>query len=308
MAAARPGRMRPAPGEEPLSRVLGRLSRIPDRFRVFGESAADAQRRHGVDADLLDALTDLGLPFAPTVNGPRYDALDLANTSLALALPSPRLMAMRGWSAAIRTAASKAPTTYVVAVEPNCPHQDHDGPCTVETAPQLCEQSTFSRSPDGAITLTRHVRGRTAHEYPEVSGLTDLVRPIHFHLLPDGLSADVGFLRETGLADCSLAARYLVQEAAALGLTARRSFGLFVAAPYSIPHSWLDLYLGGAWVPFDPHLLNVLTGWGLLSADEWPSHRSIGDAAWHLAEDEFQIARHTGKAASVSFPTRSAGK
>jgi hypothetical protein len=102
-------------------------------------------------------------------------------------------------------------------------------------------------------------------------------------------------------------ARYLVQEAVALGLTARFSFGLFIAAPYSVPHSWFDLYLDGTWVSFDPHLLNALTDRSLLPAGQWPPHRSIGDAAWRLGDDEFQIAMHNGQIDSVSFPTRAGG-
>lgn len=258
---ARQARLTGPPGEEPLRRVLGRLSLVPDRFRIFREDAGDAQRMHGIGARLLDTLTGLGLPHAPAGDGPRYDTLDLANVSLALALPSPRFMAMRGWSAAIRTAASSAPGRYVVTVEPNCRRQAHDGPCTVETAPELRAQPEFRRSREGAITLTRYVHGRTACVYPEVSGLIGLAGPLHFHLLPDELSSDVGFLRETGLADCGIAARYLAQEAAAMGLTARRSFGLFVAVPYSVPHFWIDLSLDGSWVPFDPLLLTALTGW-----------------------------------------------
>lgn len=211
---------------------------------------------------------------------------------------------MRGWSAAIRAAASSTPATYVVTVEPNCPPQAHSGPCVIESAPQLAEQPSFSRLPEGEIVLTRHVRRRPARVYTEACELSGLAGPIRFHLLPDELSADIGFLRETGLADCGLASRYLVQEAAALGLTARRSFGLFVAAPYSTPHHWFDLHLDGDWVPFDPHLLNALTGWGLLQAGEWPSHRSIGDAVWHLGDEEFQIARHSGMSASISYRTQ----
>ncbi|MFC9431545.1 transglutaminase domain-containing protein [Streptomyces sp. NPDC056987] len=295
------------PGEESLCRVVGRLRRIPDGFREFTQTGSDAGRRHGIHAELLDALVVSGLPYRATGAGPRFDGLDLANVSLGLALPSPRFMAMRGWSAAIRSAAHAAAVTYVVTVEPSCPKDSHPGLCSAEPAPHLRQLPGYRASSRGAFTLTRRVHGQTAHVRSDVTRLTDLVQPLHFHLLPDGLRADLGFLRETRLADCGLAARHLVAEAAALGLRARRSFGLFISAPYSIPHAWFDLYLNDAWVPFDPHLLNVLTGWDLLRPGEWPPHRSIGDAAWRLGEDEFMIATHIEGVAALSFPTRADG-
>jgi hypothetical protein len=297
-------RTRPEPSEELLTRVLRRVQLVPDRFKVFNEGDVEAKRKHGIDAGLLATLTELGLPAVSTGTGLRYDSLDLANVSLALALPSPRFMAMRGWSAAIRSASNAKPTTYVLSVEPHCPTA-HEGPCVIEAAPHIREQPEYSRSPEGAITLTRHVPAQLTREFPEAAALTSLIQHVHFHLLPDELRADVAFLRETHLADCGLAARYLVREATALGLTARLSFGLFIALPYSVPHAWFDLFLDDQWVPFDPHLLNVMTGWGLLPAEQWPPHRSIGGAAWRLSKEGFQIARHVGRKGSMSFPTQS---
>lgn len=306
---------RPGPGSHNLRQVLAtddvllrdvveRLTRIPDSFRDFSVTPTGARKVHGIAADLLIRLTDLGLPVGSTVSAPLYDEIDLANITVALILPSPRMMAMRGWSQAIKTAANTIPTKYFLTIKCNCARDTHEGQCTVETAPQLRTLPSFSVSEGGEITLSRQVSGEMAAVYPEAAELTGLLRSIHFQLLPSSLSRDLGFLRETGLADCRLAAKYLVKQAKNFGLAARSSAGLLVAVPYSTPHFWLDLKLGGSWAPFDPHLLNLLTSKGLLPPRDWPPFRSIGDAVWRMGEEDFQIARPVGGTASVSFLTQ----
>ncbi|MFJ3789438.1 hypothetical protein [Kitasatospora sp. NPDC090091] len=298
---------RPAADERTLRELVGRIGRVPDRYREFGQTAAEATWQHGIDEALLGTLTELGLPCRPGADGPRYDQLDLANVSLSLALPSARFMAMRGWAAAIRSAArASGATSYTVDVLPACPPGPREHDCNPAAAPLLREQPGFDGPAGGPFTLTRLVPARPAAVHPELAALTELVAAVHFHYLPAGLRQDVGFLREAALADCGLAATFLAEEALGLGLTARRSFGLFLSAPYSIAHSWLDVRVDDRWVSFDPHLVNLLTGWNLLPAEEWPSYRSIGEGAWRLADHEFVMAMHDGAETPVSFPTRAA--
>ncbi|MGW2541427.1 hypothetical protein ACWC5I_11265, partial [Kitasatospora sp. NPDC001574] len=104
-------RPRPVPDGATLRAVVDRIVRVPDRFRSFTSTAADAARHFGIDEGLLTALTDEGLPCGGAggagragvpggsggAGGVRYDQLDLANASLSLTLPSARFMAMRGW-------------------------------------------------------------------------------------------------------------------------------------------------------------------------------------------------------------------
>lgn len=286
---------------EALDVIVDRLRRVPDNYRRFELIGADARWQHGINAETLDELTSIGLPVGSTG---LYDQLDLANVSLALRLPSPRAMAMRSWSAAFRASADTSATTYEVQLIPICPKGSHEGPCSLEASLLLREQPEHSsENPDGTVTLTRHVRGAAGRTYPELDEVTGLVRDIHFHLLPDGLRHDVGFLREARLADCDAAARYLVDEATARGLQARGAFGLVLAAPYSIAHTWFEVHVDDDWVPFDPHLLNLLTQWGLLRTDDWPLHRSVGAAAWRLADREFVLATHRREVIPLSLPT-----
>ncbi|MFJ2095258.1 transglutaminase domain-containing protein [Streptomyces sp. NPDC087901] len=299
--------------EAALRAIVERIRRVPDVYRVFRQDTRDAGWHHGIEPPLLEALMEAGLPFRRTGGTVRYDQLDLANASLALRMPSPRYLSMRGWSAAIRATANTPSTlTYEVEVKPSGRNGDPAAglgaaPTTdsrLEPAAPLLARPECGRSADGSVTLTRTVHGRSTRVFPEAEAITNLVAPIHFHLIPPELRADLAFLAESRLADCALASTFLVREAGALGLRARRSFGLFLAAPYSIPHAWMELHIDGRWVSFDPHLLNLLCGWGLLPADAWPANRSIGEAAWRLAADEFVLATSGGVPTQLSFPTR----
>ncbi|MCV2458431.1 transglutaminase domain-containing protein [Streptomyces sp. ICN988] len=289
--------------EAPLNDLVEKLGRVPDRYRHFTVTADEARWRHGVDADLLGALTDLGMRCDHVGGAARYDDLDLANASLSLRLPSPRSIVMRGWAAAIRTRAAARPTTYTVSVGALCQHGPADASCSIEASVHLRDHPGIIATGEGPLTLTHHVPAAKPQVYPQLAPFTELIREVRFHLLPDGLRDDVGFLRETGLADCALASAYLVAEAHSRELVARLSYGLFLSAPYSIVHTWVDLHMDGQWVPFDPHLLNFLVGWGLIDADEWPPYRSIPGAACRLGEREFVLATHNGEVLPLSFPT-----
>jgi len=297
---------KPLPDTAELDDIVGRIRRVPDRYRDFRRAGAAATLPYGISAELLDALTALGLPHRSVAGATSYDNLDLTNISLSLALPSPRLMAMRGWAAALRSTGRATPAAlYTVQVVPTCPQGPHESPCMPEASPVLrCLPGFVPPVGGGTIALTRQIQGHAAEVFPELAEVTDLVRAVHFHHLPSELREDVGFLREARLADCGLAATYLAEEATKRGLRARRSFGLFLAAPYSFVHSWLEVELDGRWNPFDPHLLNLLTAWRLLPAEEWPSYRTLGQRVWRLGKHEVTMATHDGTETPLSFPTR----
>lgn len=75
------------PGRPCARRAVGEPDREsaeanPDRYRVFTQTGFDARRKHGIDAELLDALPASGLPHVAGGQGPRYDEPDLANGAL----------------------------------------------------------------------------------------------------------------------------------------------------------------------------------------------------------------------------------
>lgn len=289
-----------------LAEILARVRLVPDRYREFRRDRAEAARLHRVDAALLGTLHELGLPHARDAHGePRYDELDLANISLALRLPSARLLAMRGWRNALESAAAGVPTVYHVDIQPRCPCPPHDGACDFELAPELpAAVPPGEGHPVGAgFIVTRPVLGGTAELSGAARAVTEAVAPLRFHFIPLELSTDLGFVRDTGLADCILANRVLVRAAREAGVPARLSYGIFLSAPYSINHCWAEFPVDGRWVAFDPHLLTTLGRLGLLDPARWPPYRSIGDAAWRIHGDDAALIRHGDRRAVLSLPT-----
>lgn len=104
--------------------------------------------------------------------------------------------------------------------------------------------------------------------------LFDAAGELTFHFLPEELSEDLGFLRETGLANCYSAGRHLAALGTEAGLARRPAFGLFVSPPFSNRHAWIEIAVDGRRLPTDPFFVRTLTEWGLLDPQAWPPHRA----------------------------------
>ncbi|MDH6145154.1 MULTISPECIES: transglutaminase domain-containing protein [Kitasatospora] len=297
----RAARLLPA---DPLAEVVGRVRQVPDRYREFRQDGHRAAGEHGISPALLGELGDVGLPSSSRDGVRYYDKIDLANVSLALRLPNARTLAMRGWANSLRAASTASAGSFEVEVRAHCPEPGHPGECAYVRSEALRSLAGYT---PGATATTGRLHHRVAR--PSTDGrlpeaLAGLVRPLSFHLLPEPLRADLGFLAETNLADCDLAALYLAREAGRLGLAARYSYGFFLAAPYSIVHAWTEVLDGGEWHAFDPHLLNLLGDWSLLDPQEWPPHRSIRSCMARVSDHHVWLTTHHGACAPMSLATR----
>lgn len=297
------------PEFEQIASITERLRCIPDRYREFVQDEDWAAREHGISRLLLTELCDVGLPFKDKNDSRYFDRLDLANVALTLHLANARSMAMRGWANSLRATAKTPSTTFEVEIQANCPVPGHQGDCAYDLSGAL--RSLDGYVPGDAVTsglLRRHVARPGPHQAAWAGELAGLVKSLHYYLLPEELRADLGFLAQTGLADCRLAAVFLTREAKKIGLEARYSFGLFLAVPYSIRHSWTEICDGETWTAFDPHLINLLIDWSLLDPAQWPSHRSIGGCTVRAAGHDVYLITHHGACALMSLSTKRLGK
>ncbi|MEW2085658.1 transglutaminase domain-containing protein [Streptomyces sp. NPDC005283] len=286
-----------------LLEVVERLWRVPDRHREFVQDAQRAAREHQIDAALLGQLTDLGLPSAGSASGRLYDRLDLTNAALALRLPNARALAMRSWAGSLNS--SDTQVALEIEIGARCPSPGHAGPCSFDRSAALNAVPGYAPGPGTHDGVLRRRIDRQSHQcLPELRELASLARPLQYHLLPMVLRADLGFLAETGLADCGLAALYLTQEALARGMRARSTFGFFLARPYSMEHTWTEVRSGGAWVAIDPHLVNLLTDWSFLDASHWPPHRSIDGCVLRVADEDPDLITHYGAPTLLTLTTR----
>ncbi|WP_304450695.1 transglutaminase domain-containing protein [Nocardiopsis sp. YSL2] len=285
-----------------LEAVVDRVRQVPDRYREFRVTPDRAEWLHRLDRELLNELTDAGLPCRGSSRNRLYDHRDLSNISLALRLPTARYLAMRGWAGSLK-APLPEDRLHEVVITSRPPETAVEDP-RFSPSDLLRSLPSFSELGNGQFRLTLTPDHRESPVCDALLELTSPVADLYFHVLPDELREDLGFLRETGLADCKLAAKFVVDRAEASGMRARRAFGFFLAVPYSIDHAWAEIYVDGSWYGFDPHLLNALVELGLLSGGEWPMHRSIGPSTHRLSFVEDPLVRVAGAGVELSMPTR----
>jgi hypothetical protein len=296
-----------APPRARLSVAVARVRRVPDLYRRYTEPVAAATREHLLDTGLLEQLVELGLPVSGRGDGMLFDPLDLANVALTLGRPTPRLVTMRGWRSALLRAAGGTAVDFHLRVRPRCPASVHGPECDLAVAPELAARGAMAGPPRRAEPHHWSLRIDPRGDAEELTGaareLVTLLAGVDFHLLPVELSEDLGFLREQRLSDCRLAARFLLDAAAARGLPVRESFGFIVASPFATAHSWVELRTGDRWVSADPLTLKALADCGLLDARDWPLWRSPGAALWRLGDGLVPLVTRDGRSVPVSLPT-----
>lgn len=265
-----------------LADLLSRVVTVPDQHRNFVISLEEAFRGFGLDGDLVGAALDLGLPHRGGGADLRLDPLDLENIGSGLALASPQRAAVTRWARALSEVVRDQHGTYELRISWRCPDPGHPGVCSYDTAP-LGSALRISRSSDGTATGTVDPLCE-AHDFgPDFTPVVAATQELIFHRIPRGLAEDIGYLRETGLADCRLATRHLIGVARSLGMTVRPASGFFLGTPFPARHVWFEVRSGDRWVPADPFFMRTLAQWGVVRPEDWPLDRSPRNVLWRLS-------------------------
>ncbi|MFD8870023.1 hypothetical protein ACFV1F_37805 [Streptomyces sp. NPDC059590] len=284
--------------EGAIEAALERAARVPRRFRRFEVSAGTAARVHRIGEALLGEALDLGLAYEGSGADRRFDDFDLKNLGLALRIPSPAWLQVRLSAQPFNTAAV-ATTTYRARFQGREAGVREAGvpeAGVLEPSPRLASgvlDGTLRRlGPDVFEADLRVSAGENAADADQ--GASDCARELgplpaeaarlEYHLVPDELCDDAGFVRETRLADCRAGTTYLVHVAAAAGMPVRRAGGLLLAGAFPLPHHWIEVRRGDRWLPADPLYLTILAAYGLVDADRWPSHRSVVGTVWKICD------------------------
>lgn len=281
--------------EQAVKEVLERAARVPDRFRRFEVGAETAARVHRIDGALLDEALDLGLAYEGSGADRRFDDFDLKNLGLGLRIPSPAWLQVR-LSAQPFNAEAVATTTYRTRF------QGRVGGAVLEPSSQLASgvvDGTLRRMGPDVFEADLHVSaGENAPDADKGAdkgvdeGAADCARELgpvlpeaarlEYYLVPDELRDDVGFVRETRLADCRAGTTYLARVAEDAGAAVRPAGGLLLAGAFPLPHAWLEVRRGDRWLPADPYYLISMAGYGLLDGERWPPHRSVAGTVWKI--------------------------
>jgi hypothetical protein len=266
--------------------AVERVRLVPDAHRTYTESVERARRYHGIADSLLRQLLDLGLPHRGMAGDLRLDRLDLENIGLMLMLSCPRRSAMRWWSESFVTAPW---LTFEVELSADVTWIS-DNPQVTDVRPAEVGHTATVRLPGAKVLFDS--------PYAE---LLEHLRTAEFHLIPQSLAGDIGFFRETGLANCSLGSLYLEKVAREMGLRVTVASGLILAAPFSIGHAWVSVLVDGEWLAADPLLLRSCATWGICDPAEWPLNRSPQAVLWKTS-----APRHWEQAPSLTRRIRPA--
>jgi hypothetical protein len=276
----------PTDANDGPGKAVAAIARIPDRYRDFSVSAEKVARSYRIPDQLLRQLLDLGLPHRGSAAGIRFDRNDLASVVLNLRLDSPKRAAFQMMARALTRNGGRAARR--ITLQTYCGGGGHQGDCAFVLAPgvtQSEEVAAIRFSDDRHIQLELRPGGGPGGRLDFTAGQRQLVeeaRRLEFHPLPFQLNQDLGFLAETSLADCRLAARFIAVRGEQLGVPVRAVTGLLLGRPVAARHFWIEFLAEGEWRPADPFLLTALARWEMLDAALWPPDLSIDGAVLRL--------------------------
>jgi hypothetical protein len=299
-SAGRDGRSASAQAP-PIDEWITRLRLIPDERRQFQVDLDRAKLEFGIDTTLAHELIARGLPHTMGDGAPRFTATDLHYIGLRLGCATTYLGVLRTWASSLTASADGDWSTVEVRCAPDAPQNT---PVEVLVSPGQRVRATV-----GANRIAARLHADVpVSQWPGVSpSLEDLLvdlASLDFCWIPESLSGDVEFTRQTRLSDCGNAALLLSGECERLGVTSRMAYGLLLATPFSTPHTWVEICVGDRWVPMDPLLIGLLAQYSTLDASVWPPIRSPGAVLLRLAGEETPIVLADGRPLQASFLTR----
>jgi Transglutaminase-like superfamily len=284
----------------PIGEWIQRLRLIPEERRRFHVDPGQAKLEFGIDMTLAQELIARGLPHMMSDGYPRFTATDLHYIGLRLGCATTYLGVLQMWASGLKASADGEWTAVEVRCAPKAPQKT-----AVEV---LVSPGQRVRASIGANRIAASIRAVPVPRWPAVSpALEDLlvdVASMDFCWMPESLSGDVEFTRQTRLSDCENAALLVSMECARLGVGSRMAYGLLLSTPFSTPHTWVEIRVGDRWVPVDPLLIGLLAQYTTLDASAWPPIRSPGAVLLRLADRETPIVLADGRPLQASFLTR----
>ncbi len=280
---------------ELVRETVDRIRLVPEHARRYLEGRAEAARIHRIGPKFLGQLLAHGLPHRKTGADILFDHLDLANVGLTFALRSPTRMAMRWWAKSLTKLAPGRETRYGLNLSGSCPTPGHPEDCRFSLHPRLRDlvrPGTIREDAPGSYSFDIRLHSDVHHFGAWFDPLIDHVRPLRFHLLPYPVNTDLGFLAETGLADCRMAALHLHRAGTGLGVPMRVAAGYFVVPPYASVHVWPEVRDEDRWLPADPFLLQSLARWSIIDPAKWPPNRSPQGLLWRISDEYLELIRH----------------
>ncbi|MBE1582271.1 hypothetical protein ACFPOI_43860 [Nonomuraea angiospora] len=294
--------------DDEVTRAVAKLLRVPDRWRDFQINHHRVTKGYRIGPALLEKLLDLGLPHRSVAGERMFDSLDLQNVSLDLRLPSFVWMGMRSWARILEETDRHGRLVMSVRITARCSEPGHPGQCQFAfdkrkladfAVGSLTKHNAQSYSVQASVSGTRLCLGSVFEPIVKAAG------EMTYHILPEPLGSDLTFFTDSGLADCHLGSLHLATVARQQEIPLRSATGYYIARPYPVRHAWVELEVNGERHAADPFLLRTLSGWGMISPDQWPADRCLDGLLWKLDSAD-QLISHRGSPAETSIMISSA--
>ena len=292
---------------DPWGPLVERVLRVPPGARSFDVPGTKARLHYGLDDETLDRLVDAGLPHEDSGTERLFCESDLHYLALRLGAAGPSLMLSRLQAQTLERIATSAGLEFrldFIARGDRARSRRDRPPLAVAPPPADTMRVATGGSAAAIMSLvTRRFRAWPPVPAAAASVVAELGQ-FDWYKLPLELARDGEFARASGLYTCLTAADRVFEALWGAGHAVRRSYGLLLGVPYSTPHAWVEIETApGDWVPIDPFLIQALTRFGALAAQDWPLTRSTGHIVLRVAERMARLVDHGSGPDDVAYVT-----
>jgi hypothetical protein len=289
-------------GDCTVASLLARLRGVPRRESDYSVDEFVAREQYGCDEATLSALRGEGLA---SDDGRHFADWDLHFLGLRLGIAERYLWAAGSWRRSLERFTSKPATRVQIAYLPQLGKTQPQSQGHIMLSDERVRQVKLHENQVAGeleVTMCAHWPEMPA----DIATMLEDIATIEFCLLPQRLRGNCALARRLNLADCSTAARMIVEECRQSGHEARVAHGLMVALPFSSTHTWAEVRVESIWTAVDPLMIIVLRRFAGLDPDSWPACRPLGALLARLQTGchPTPIVTAAGKHVPTTFLTR----
>lgn len=281
------------------------LERVPANAQDF-TVPSDHGRNFGFSRRDLTMLVGAGLPHLQ-VNGDRmFRWGDLHYLGLRLGMARPYLLSIRRWARTFARLSQSQRTGIAVDYIPKLNVAAPDGVLGTVTLPGGRHRRLTLHSGEVAATVEASQYGLWPDPQPRLTAILDRFAELQLYVIPESLRGSAEQVMELGLSDCESVAQLAVAACVREAYEARAAYGLLISFPFSVPHSWAEVRIGGEWMSFDPLTAMVIREFASDEAPTIAGSSCLGAILLRIAGEPVPLVSVDGGLIDVSFATRHA--
>jgi hypothetical protein len=284
----------------PLVSTLQRVPASPRDFTVSSERGRD----FGLAPVDLEALARAGLPHRRAGRDYVFRWGDLHYLGLRLGTARSYLLGIKRWARSFTQLSQRTRTHIAVDYTPRPDRVVPEGVLASAILPGGRRRSLVLGVAHKGITVEASQCGLWPKPEPRLAEILERFAELQLYVIPDSLRHSATATMELGLADCDSVAQLALAACTRAGYQARAAYGLLIAFPFSLPHSWVEVRVEDRWTPFDPVTATAIREFAGEQAPTITGSSSLGAMLLRIADRPVPLTSVDGVALDASFPTR----